>query len=298
MLELKDLTKRFGSLTAVDHLNLKTQPGRIFGLIGPNGSGKTTTFRMILDLLTPNEGEILWNGKPIKSFDKNKLGFLPEERSLYPKMQVEEQLLFFAALKGLDKASAKPRIDEWLHRFSLEEKRHAKAMTLSKGNQQKLQLVISFIHRPQLLILDEPFSGLDPVNAEFLEHAILEQRENGTSVILSSHRMENIETLCDDLCLLKEGKSLFSGPLTALKKEFGRRVLTISKLFPLEEVRSWHGVNAVEEEEEAYLLHLEKEEDSRAIWERMNRLGYYDQFNMDYLSLEEIFKKKVREQNA
>lgn len=209
-LTVEQLTKKFDHFTAVDHLSFEAENGKIFGLIGQNGAGKTTTFRMILKLLVPTVGVIKWGGETVNTLDRDMIGYLPEERGMYPKMAVEDQIIFFGRLRGKNKRDLKKEADYWIERFGLSDKRRALTETLSKGNQQKVQLIVSMIHQPSLLILDEPFSGLDPVNAELLKKAILELKERGATIIFSSHRMDHVEELCDHLCLLQKGKSLFS----------------------------------------------------------------------------------------
>ncbi|MBD8032999.1 MULTISPECIES: ABC transporter ATP-binding protein [Solibacillus] len=294
VLQLKDVTKRYRDFVAVDRLNFTIEKGEIFGLIGQNGAGKTTTFRMILDLQDTTEGLITWDGQPIKSVDRDILGYLPEERGIFPQMKVEEQLYFFGELHGMDKAVIKKDIDFWIQRFDLEEKRNVKAETLSKGNKQKVQLIASFIHKPKFLILDEPFSGLDPVNMELLKDAILYLRDQGMTILFSSHQMDNVEELCDHLCLLKRGESLFSGSLLDLKKQYGKTKLTVRTDKSFEELSKFPGVVHVKMERDSQaVLTLEDESYAPAIFDLLSNGGYMEKFSLDYLSLHEIFKEKV-----
>mgnify|MGYP006390941037 FL=1 len=294
VLQLKDVTKRYRDFVAVDRLNFTIEKGEIFGLIGQNGAGKTTTFRMILDLQDTTEGLITWDGQPIKSVDRDILGYLPEERGIFPQMKVEEQLYFFGELHGMDKAVIKKDIDFWIQRFDLEEKRNVKAETLSKGNKQKVQLIASFIHKPKFLILDEPFSGLDPVNMELLKDAILYLRDQGMTILFSSHQMDNVEELCDHLCLLKRGESLFSGSLLDLKKQYGKTKLTVRTDKSFEELSKFPGVVHVKMERDSQaVLSLEDESYAPAIFDLLSNGGYMEKFSLDYLSLHEIFKEKV-----
>lgn len=191
-LSINQVTKRYQDFVAVDNLSFTIEKGEIFGLIGQNGAGKTTTFRMILDLQETTEGTIMWNGKHINSINRDVLGYLPEERGIFPSMTVEDQLYFFGELRGKLRKDLRKEVNYWIERFELEDKRKAKAETLSKGNQQKVQLIASFIHQPEFLILDEPFSGLDPVNKDLLKTAILELKEKGTTILFSSHQMDNV----------------------------------------------------------------------------------------------------------
>ncbi len=292
-LQLEHVVKKYKDFTAVNDLNFSIEKGEIFGLIGQNGAGKTTTFRMILDLQEQTSGKIMWDGKPIKKINRDWLGYLPEERGIFPQMKVEEQLTFFGELRGMDRKELKKEIDFWIEKFELEEKRNDKAETLSKGNQQKVQLISSFIHKPKFLILDEPFSGLDPVNRDLLKSAILLLKERGTTILFSSHQMDNVEELCDHLCLLKRGVSLFAGSLLDLKKQYGKTKLTIRTDYPLEKLVKMAGVLEVKEERGEYLMKLKDESFAQPIFEAVSNGLYIEKFSLDYLSLDEIFKDKV-----
>ncbi|KGR82216.1 ABC transporter ATP-binding protein [Lysinibacillus odysseyi] len=291
-LKLEHVTKKYRDFTAVQDLNFEIEKGEIFGLIGQNGAGKTTTFRMILDLQETTEGTITWEGKPINSVNRDILGYLPEERGIFPQMKVDEQLYFFGELRGMKRDELKKEVDFWINRFDLEEKRKDKAETLSKGNQQKVQLIASFIHKPKFLILDEPFSGLDPVNKDLLKNAILLLRDQGMTILFSSHQMENVEELCDHLCLLKRGVSLFSGSLLDLKKQYGKTKLTIRTEMPLEEA-NLPGVKEIKNIKGEYLLTLEDESFAKGIFDVVSNGAYIEKFSLDYLSLDEIFKDQV-----
>ena len=292
-LQLQHVTKKYKDFTAVDNLNFTIEKGEIFGLIGQNGAGKTTTFRMILDLQETTAGTITWNGQPVNEINRDILGYLPEERGIFPTMKVEEQLYFFGELRGMKKNELKKEIDFWIARFDLEEKRKDKAETLSKGNQQKVQLIASFIHKPAFLILDEPFSGLDPLNKDLLKDAILLLKEQGTTILFSSHQMDNVEELCDHLCLLKRGVSLFSGSLLDLKKQYGKTKLSVRSDWSMADYRALEGVKEVREEKEQTVLMLEDERYAQLIFEKLSNGKYIEKFSLDYLSLDEIFKDKV-----
>ncbi|MCL1632639.1 ABC transporter ATP-binding protein [Sporolactobacillus sp. CPB3-1] len=287
------LTKSFQNFLAVDNLNFIAEQGEIFGLIGQNGAGKTTTFRMILNLLAPSSGTINWSGQSIHALERDQIGYLPEERGLYPKMKVEDQLLFFGRLRGRSNHELKHDIDHWLERFELTDKRRSLTETLSKGNQQKVQLIASLIHKPRLLILDEPFSGLDPVNAGLLKEAIISLKQKGTVIIFSSHRMDHVEELCDHICLLKKGKSLFSGAIIDLKKQYGKINLTVRGPYSEKELRSLPGVVEITRKKDLFRLRLSSEEEARPIFQALAKDGFIERFSLDYLSLEELFKRKV-----
>ncbi|MEK3726402.1 MULTISPECIES: ABC transporter ATP-binding protein [unclassified Lysinibacillus] len=292
-LQLQRVTKKYKDFTAVDDLNFTIEKGEIFGLIGQNGAGKTTTFRMILDLQETTAGTITWSGQPVNAINRDILGYLPEERGIFPTMKVEEQLYFFGELRGMKKAELKKEIDFWIQRFELEEKRKDKAETLSKGNQQKVQLIASFIHKPAFLILDEPFSGLDPVNKDLLKDAILLLKEQGTTILFSSHQMDNVEELCDHLCLLKRGVSLFSGSLLDLKKQYGKTKLAVRTDWSTTQLLALEGVKDVRVEKEQTVLTLADESFAQSIFEQLSNGKYIEKFSLDYLSLDEIFKDKV-----
>lgn len=292
-LSINQVTKRYQDFVAVDNLTFTIEKGEIFGLIGQNGAGKTTTFRMILDLQETTEGTIIWNGTPINSINRDILGYLPEERGIFPTMTVEDQLYFFGELRGKHRKELKKEVEYWIERFELEDKRKAKAETLSKGNQQKVQLIASFIHQPEFLILDEPFSGLDPVNKDLLKNAILELKEKGTTILFSSHQMDNVEELCDHLCLLKRGVSLFSGSLLDLKKQYGKTKLTIRTDVGEDVLNKLNGVKNVQLGKDQYILTLEDESYAQSIFDFVSNGKYIEKFSLDYLTLDEIFKDKV-----
>lgn len=292
-LKVEHVVKKYKDFTAVNNLNFTIEKGSIFGLIGQNGAGKTTTFRMILDLQAPTAGVISWDGTPIPKVNRDDLGYLPEERGIFPQMKVEEQLFFFGRLRGMKKAEIKKEIDFWIVRFDLEDKRNVKAETLSKGNQQKVQLIASFIHQPKFLILDEPFSGLDPVNRDLLKDAILYLKEKGMTILFSSHQMDNVEELCDHLCILKRGNSLFSGSLLDLKKQYGKTKLTIRSDISKEKISSMQGVKGIVKERDEWIITLSDENDAKPIFEDVSNGAYIEKFSLDYLSLDEIFKDKV-----
>jgi len=220
-LEIEHVSKRFGKYTAVDDLSLSIPEKTIFGFLGANGAGKTTTFRIILGLMDASFGNVSWNGKPVDYSTSDNIGYLPEERGLYPKQKVKEQLIFLARLKGMNKQDAEKELGIWLERFKVPDYADKKVEELSKGNQQKIQFIASVLHKPSLLILDEPFSGLDPINVELLKQAVLDLKESGTTIVFSSHRMEHVEQLCENLCILNKGKTVLQG---SLKSPLARKI--------------------------------------------------------------------------
>lgn len=296
MLEVKNISKTFGDMKAVDGISFDIPKGQILGLIGQNGAGKTTTFRLILDFLQTDSGEVLWNGQKLTAKDYDSIGYLPEERGLYPKISIEEQLIYFAKLRGKTKAEIVPKIDLWMEKFQVKGKKTDKVKSLSKGNQQKVQLISTLIHEPKLIILDEPFSGLDPVNAELLKEGILELKKSGSCVIFSSHNMENVEKICDHLIMMRHGQVVLDGQVAEIRQSFGRTKLLIESNLPLAEILLIEGVSAAEKRLDGMIeVSLDNEEVGKIIFEKAVKLGYMPVFNQLPPSLEEIFKMKVGE---
>ncbi len=224
---LEQVSKRFDSVTAVSGLSFAVKQGAVFGLLGPNGAGKTTTLRMILRILLPDEGAIRVLDQALTEGTQDLIGYLPEERGLYPRMSVRNVLVFLAALKGLSEAEADRRVRAWLDRLELADWSEKKVIDLSKGMQQKVQFIAAIVHRPPLVILDEPFTGLDPVNAVVIKDIMLELRDQGATVILSTHRMEQVEMMCDSICLINKGSNVLEGDLREIKKSYGKNTLRI-----------------------------------------------------------------------
>ena len=224
---LENVTKSYDSVTAVNGVNLRVRQGAILGLLGPNGAGKTTTIRMIMNILVPDEGSIKVLDQPVNDRTRDLIGYLPEERGLYPRMKVLDIIVFLAALHGLTEEEAARRAKEWLDRLGLAEWSGKKLVDLSKGMQQKVQFITAVIHKPPLVILDEPFSGLDPVNAATVEEIMLEMRSKGSTIVLSTHRMEQVERMCDSICLIDKGRNVLDGELRAVKQSYGKNTLHI-----------------------------------------------------------------------
>ena len=218
MLQITNLTKQFKKIKAVDNVSLEVQKGDIYGFLGPNGAGKTTSIRMIMGIIKPDIGFIKLNGSDINTINRKKLGYLPEDRGLYQKQNLSEILYYFGCLKGLDKKDSKNRANLWLERFYLDDQKGRKIEELSKGNQQKIQFIIALLHDPQLIILDEPFTGLDPVNQILLKEVIKEKQEEGKTIIFSTHQMEQVERLCNSICLINNGHILLEGSLSEIRK--------------------------------------------------------------------------------
>ncbi|HEY7508987.1 MAG TPA: ATP-binding cassette domain-containing protein [Vicinamibacteria bacterium] len=225
---LDGVTKAFEGHVAVSDLTLAIPAGSVFGLLGPNGAGKTTTLRMVMNVLAPDAGTVRLLGRPADQAARDRVGYLPEERGLYPRMVVEEQLVFLAAAKGVPRREAARRLSPWLERLGLSEWRRRRVNELSKGMQQKVQLVSTLLHEPDLLILDEPLSGLDPVGAEVVRDVLLELRRQGRTLVLSSHEMETVERLCDAIALINRGKKVLDGPVREVKSRYGRNAIVLA----------------------------------------------------------------------
>jgi ABC-2 type transport system ATP-binding protein len=221
-LKVENVTKRYGDFKAVDDISFDVRAGRIFGFLGPNGAGKTTTIRMIVNITAPDEGRIELFGNKMSPQMQDRIGYLPEERGLYKKMKINDQLRYFAALKDVPQKKADERIDYWLKRFELSKWKTKKAADLSKGMQQKIQFIAAVLHEPELIILDEPFSGLDPINVELLIDIVAELKSKGKTIIFSTHQMETAERLCDDIILINKARKVLGGSLRRVKESFGK----------------------------------------------------------------------------
>ena len=227
VVELRDVTKRFDEFIAVKDLSFSVRKGTIFGFLGPNGAGKTTSIRMIVNITAPDEGEIRLFGEAVTPEAQQRTGYLPEERGLYKKMKVRDQLIFFAKLKGISAIEAGKRADFWMEKMELADWSNKTPVEMSKGMQQKVQLISTILHEPDFLILDEPFSGLDPVSAELLKGVILDLKNQGKTIIFSTHQMEQAEQLCDDICLNNRGQKVLGGSVKEVKRSFGRNTVNL-----------------------------------------------------------------------
>ncbi|WP_077614365.1 ABC transporter ATP-binding protein [Caenibacillus caldisaponilyticus] len=293
VLKLENVTKKFGNHTAVNHLTLSIPEKQMFGLLGANGAGKTTTFRMILGILRADEGTITWHGQRIDHSMSPDIGYLPEERGLYPKLKVSEQIVYLARLRKMQPKDALKQLDIWLDRFKIAEYKHKKVEELSKGNQQKIQFIAAVIHKPKLLILDEPFSGLDPVNVEMLKKAVIDLKNEGTSIVFSSHRMEHVEELCENLCILHKGNPVVQGSLKEIKRSFGKKNLIIHADFDLSFLASHPGVTRSKLTAEGIELQIESETVAEKILQSVVNKGFVRKFVLDEPTLNDIFIEKV-----
>lgn len=295
MLKVNNVTKYYGNFKAVDNLSFNVDKGEIFGLLGVNGAGKTTTFRMIMNLISPTSGNITFNGKKIDYDTTDKIGFLTEERSLLTKLTVKEQMLFYGALKSLDEKTILKKLDILLKRFGIEEYKERKISTLSKGNQQKVQFISAIINEPKLLILDEPFSGLDPINIELFKSVILELKKKGTSIIFSSHRMDHVELFCEKLVILVKGKPVLQGYLKDIKKDYKIKKIKIEGDVNISGLKKVNGVIKVIKTSSSYEVYIKDETYAKDVFEYLKTRKNITKFILEEPSLEEIFIAKVGE---
>lgn len=293
MLVVENVRKKYGELVAVDNLSFTVGDGEIFGLLGLNGAGKTTTFRMILGLLDDYTGNIYLDGKKIDYSITDKIGFLTEERSLLTKMTVLEQIKFYGVLKGMKEANIERELDKWLKRFGVLEYKNKKIKELSKGNQQKIQFISAIIHKPKLLILDEPFSGLDPINVELFKEIILELKDSGTSIIFSSHRMEHVELFCEKLVVLVRGKSVLEGYLKDIKEEYKKKNIIVKGDINEEEIKALPGVISLDKEQDSYIIKIKDNSYVNKIFKQISKYDNITNFSVNDATLNEIFIEKV-----
>jgi ABC-2 type transport system ATP-binding protein len=291
------ISKRFGDVVALDDASFTVEPGRIFGLLGANGAGKTTSMRIVLDILRPDSGQVTWKGAANTALPRRTWGYLPEERGLYSRMKVGEQLRFFAALYGVSDADARAVIDEWLERFRIPEYLDRKVEELSKGNQQKIQFIAGILHDPDVLIMDEPFTGLDPINVRLLKEAFLAMRDRGKTLIFSTHQMEQVEELCESIAIVDRGKVVVSGVLRDVKRAMGRRVVRLATDGDgngLDWLTSLPGVTLTTEREDFVELRVPAEQDPETILRAaLDRGDRVTRFEIAEPSLEEIFVEHV-----
>ena len=288
------VTKRFDEFTAVDGLSFEVRPGRVFGFLGPNGAGKTTTIRMIVGITAPDEGEIRLFGERVGPSVQDRIGYLPEERGLYKKMKVVDQLRYFAALKGVTGSDADRRIDRWLERMNLAEWKSKKTTDLSKGMQQKIQFISTVLHEPDLLILDEPFSGLDPVNVEFMIDVLSEFRQNEKTVIFSTHLMETAERLCHDIILINRSKKVIGGSLREVKESYGHSMIALRGTDFGSVLEDKSLVNSVAEHADELEIELAAAADGQALLKKLITSGAtITKFEQVEPTLNDIFIEKV-----
>lgn len=297
MLQVKNIVKYYGKNCAVNGLSFEVKNGEIFGLLGENGAGKTTTFRIILGLLDADEGEVSLNGEKIDYTKTDKIGYVTEERSLLTKLTVKEQLIYYGVLKGMTEKEVLNKMDELLKEFDAFDYKNKKIKELSKGNQQKIQFISAIINDPKLLILDEPFTGLDPINVDLFKKYIRKLKNNGCSIIFSSHQMEHIEEFCEKMVLLVKGKSILEGYIKDIKKDFRKHNIFIKGNINVDEIKKIKGVIEVVKNSEEYIVKIEDYEIVDKVFNKISNKKI-SKFVVEEATLNEIFIAKVGEINA
>lgn len=297
MLEVKNARMLYGDLVAVDHLSFDIKPGEIFGLLGTNGAGKTTTFRMIMGLLEPTEGEVLYFGQKVGYHNVNEIGYMIEERSLLTKITVKELMLYFGQLKDMDSKTILERLDYWLNRFNIAEYKNKKIKELSKGNQQKIQFISAVINNPKLLVLDEPFSGLDPINTELFVEVIRDFQKQGSMVVFSSHQLDHVESFCEEIIVLEKGKVVIHGQIDQIKKDFKKQSIKIKGDINIEEIRKINGVYKIVENSNEVIVKIENDTVIQDVFNYVKTCEHVTKFDVELAALSEIFIAKVGKNN-
>ena len=302
LLQIKNLSKQYGKQCALSGVSLEIPQGSIFGLLGPNGAGKTTLIRILNQIIFPDAGEVLLDGEPLNPTHISHIGYMPEERGLYKNMTVSEQLLYLGQLKGLSRQRANEQLEFWLNRLEIEHWKQKKLQELSKGMAQKVQFVATVLHQPKLLIFDEVFSGLDPINAEIIKDQVLYLREQGATILFSTHRMESVESLCDHIALLNRSKLLLSGELKAIKRQFQENTYEVG-IIPhegssFEEFKSRYQTTPAQfptiHNEEKWLVNLSKEQDLHELLFYLAERGKITHFNQQIPSVSDIFIQTIQ----
>ncbi|SEU29667.1 ABC transporter ATP-binding protein [Paenibacillus sp. NFR01] len=294
-LKLEQVVKQYGEKTAVNGITLNVQEGEIYGLLGANGAGKTTTMRMVLGLIYPDGGRILYSGKPYNSELQQLMGYLPEERGLYPKVKVSDQITYLARLRGMPAGEADASLRYWLDRFEVPEYYNKKIEELSKGNQQKMGFIAAVVHKPKLLILDEAFSGLDPVNVELLKDTVRELRDQGTSILFSTHRMEHVEELCRNITILDRSNTVVQGDIREIKKGYPREEVLLQTGGEVAGLDAIAGVTGVERLERGYLIRISELAAAQRILHAAIAQGEVEHFEIKEPTLNQIFIRAVGE---
>lgn len=296
MLKVENVTKYYGDFLAVDDVSFEIKEGEIFGLLGVNGAGKTTTFRMIMGLLDKTKGKITLDDKKIDYDITDKIGFLTEERSLLPGKTVLEQALLCGTLKGLNEKQIHESLDYYLKEFNITEYKNKRIKELSKGNQQKIQFIMSILHNPRLLILDEPFSGLDPINVEMFKKVIIDLKKKKTIIIFSSHMMEHVEYFCDSLIILLRGKTVLKGKLTKIKEDYRKKNIKVIGDIDIDKIKELDGVENISKNKEEYTIKIESDEYINKVFKCISKSNNITKFEVESPSLNEIFVNIVGEQ--
>ena len=296
IVEVSHLAKRFGDVQAVADVSFAVEPGEIFGMLGPNGAGKTTTIRMMMDIFRPDSGEVAVLGGKLDLANKRRIGYLPEERGLYKDQKLEPTLIYLATLKGLDEKTARQRLGEWLERFELAEHRQKKVQELSKGMQQKAQIIATLLHEPDLIVIDEPFSGLDPINTRLVKQVFEEQREAGKAIIMSTHRMYQVEALCNRIVLINDGRSVLYGLVNEIKRNFAGNAVVLEGQGNFDHIP---GVLEARKHNGSWHMALEIGVDPQAVFRNLASRDavQIERFELAEPSLEDIFVNVVSGQN-
>lgn len=298
VLKVDNIVKNYGDKRAVNKLSFEVQEGEIYGLLGANGAGKTTTMRMVLGLILPDEGDIRYQGKAYSKEQLSMLGYLPEERGMYPKLKVSDQIIYLAELRGMSRKDADKNLKYWLERFQVPEYYNKKVEELSKGNQQKIQFIAAVIHKPKIVIMDEAFSGLDPVNVELLKSTVKELRDAGTSIVFSTHRMEHVEELCRNITIMHRSNPVLQGPIKDIKKKFPQERIVIASDGAIEGLDGIAGVKqVVRHEHGGYELKVDSPYAGQKILQHALAQGPITRFEIMEPTLNEIFIKTVGEHN-
>lgn len=296
-LEVENLVKQYGDKTAVNGISFEVDKGEIYGLLGANGAGKTTTMRMVLGLIYPDGGTIRYHGKGYSNEQMSMMGYLPEERGLYPKVRVSEQLIYLAQLRGMSRKDADSSLKQWLERFEVPENYNKKVEELSKGNQQKIQFIAAILHRPSIVILDEAFSGLDPVNVELLKATVKELRDAGTSFLFSTHRMEHVEELCRNITILHRSNAVLQGNLKEIKSRFPKERVLLGTESEVRGLEGISGVTGVVRHENVYEIGISNEAAGGEILRFAMEQSAITRFEIKEPTLNEIFIKTVGERH-
>lgn len=296
-IEVQNLSKSFGETKAVRDVSFNVEKGRITGLLGPNGAGKTTTIRIINFIIPMDEGRITINGQKVSAETQRMIGYMPEERGLYKKMKVGEQLIYLAQLKGMNVSEAKTQIRYWLNRFGASDWHMKKVGELSKGMSQKIQFIATIVHDPEIYIFDEPFSGLDPINSELLKEIIIELREKGKTILFSTHRMEQVEQMCDDICLFNNGRMVLEGNLRRIKKDFGKNTILIEFQGDGSFIDNLSNVRVNNRSTNFAEIRILDNQDPQAILKSAIKHAEIHKFELVEPSLNEIFISTVGEDN-
>jgi ABC-2 type transport system ATP-binding protein len=295
VLELIELKHNYGDVTALDGLSFVVQDGEMLGFVGPNGAGKTTAMRVILGLLEPSSGEVRWRGQEITEEVRRRFGYMPEERGLYPKMRVKDHLVYLALISGLDERTAPERAEFWIDRLGLAQRASDRVEELSLGNQQRVQLAAALIHEPELLVLDEPFSGLDPVGVDVLSGVLLEQVTSGVPVMFSSHQLELVERICDSVAIINRGRLVATGRVGELRSSSDRRLVRVKVVAAGSNgwIQSLSGVTIVEQDHNGQVVELGRDVDAQSVLDAARAAGPVEHFEVVHPRLTDLFREVV-----